>query len=890
LGAYAHQDVPFEKLVEELQPVRDTRRTPLFQVMFTLQNVPVDTGAGSSPGQGALAIQPLEVEGGTEKFELTLALARTPSGFEGELSYATDLFDAATLQRMGEQLRLLLEGIAANPEQRVSALPLLSDAERTRVLVSFNDTAVPYPSDATVHALFAAQAARTPDAVALDFEGQRLTYRQLEARSNQLARKLREAGVGPGVLAGLSTERSLEMVVAILATLKAGGGYLPLDTTYPRERLAFMVEDARPAVVLSQRKLADRLPARARVLVLEDVLASLDGVSEDALDSGVGAEAPAYVMYTSGSTGRPKGVLVPHRGIVRLVQGANYARFGPEETFLQLAPISFDASTFELWGALLHGSRLVIFPPQAPSLRELARFLSAQAISTLWLTTALFDQMMAQHPEALDGVRQLLTGGEVMPVARARQRLERGQSLVNAYGPTESTTFATCYSLSSVEQLGASVSIGTPIANTTVYLLDAHLRPVPVGVRGELYIGGDGLALGYLHRPELTTERFIPNPFSSVPGARLYRTGDVARWLPDGRIEFSGRADTQVKLRGFRIEPGEIEAALLLHPRVREAVVVVREDVPGDKRLVAYAVSQADQALDAMALREHLLARVPEYMVPSAFVTLEALPLSPNGKVDRKALPTPEAPASREDAYVAPSSPTEELLASLWAEVLHVARVGARDNFFELGGHSLLATQVISRIRDTFRVELPLRDLFEAPTVNALAARIDAAVRAGQGLQAPPLVPVSRTGALPLSFAQQRLWFLDQLEPGSSAYNIPSALRLTGFLDLTALERAFTELVRRHEALRTTFVATEGQPAQVIFEPVDFPLATIDLTVLPAGSRDAEAHQLAAQELQRPFSLAHGPLLRAMLLRLDAEEHVLVLTMHHIVSDGWSMG
>nr|WP_225937950.1 non-ribosomal peptide synthetase [Myxococcus sp. RHSTA-1-4] len=890
LGAYAHQDVPFEKLVEELQPARDTRRTPFFQVMFTLQNVPMDTAAGSGQGQGALAIRPLEVEGGTEKFELTLALTRTPSGFEGVFSYATDLFDAATIQRMSEQLRLLLEGIAANPGQRVSELPLLSELDRARVLVSFNDTAVSYPREATVHALFSAQAARTPDAVALDFEGQRMTYRQLEARSNQLARRLREAGVRPGVLAGLSSERSLEMVVAMLATLKAGGGYLPLDTSYPRERLAFMVEDARPAVVLAQRKLTDRLPAGARVLVLEDMLASLDGVSTDAVDSAVGPETPAYVMYTSGSTGRPKGVLIPHRGIVRLVMGATYVHFGPEETFLQLAPISFDASTFELWGALLHGSRLVIYPPQTPSLHELARFISSNAISTLFLTTALYDQMMAQHPESLDGVRQLLAGGEVMPVARVHQRLERGRSLLHVYGPTESTTFATCDEITSASQVGATASIGRPIANTTVYLLDGHLRPVPMGVRGELYLGDDGLALGYLHRPELTAERFVPDPFSSVPGARMYRTGDVARWLPDGRLEFSGRADTQVKLRGFRIEPGEIESALLQHPGVREAVVAVREDVPGDKRLVAYAVPQPGQPLEAKALREHLAARVPEYMVPSAFVTLEALPLSPTGKVDRKALPVPETSASSEDSYVAPSTPTEELLASLWAEVLHVARVGARDDFFELGGHSLLATQVISRIRDTFHVELPLRDLFEAPTLAALAARVDAAVRRGHGLQAPPLVPVPRTGALPLSFAQQRLWFLDQLEPGSSAYNIPSALRLMGVLDLKALERAFTELVRRHESLRTTFVATDGQPTQVIFPPVDFPLGTVDLTELPAGEREAEAHQLAEQELRRPFNLAHGPLLRAMLMRLADTEHVLVLTMHHIVSDGWSMG
>ncbi|MBZ4423371.1 condensation domain-containing protein, partial [Myxococcus sp. RHSTA-1-4] len=425
-------------------------------------------------------------------------------------------------------------------------------------------------------------------------------------------------------------------------------------------------------------------------------------------------------------------------------------------------------------------------------------------------------------------------------------------------------------------------------ANTQVYLLDGNGQPVPVGVRGELYIGGQGLALGYLHRPELTAERFVPNPFSSVPGARMYRTGDVARWLPDGRIEFFGRADTQVKLRGFRIEPGEIESALLQHPMVREAAVIAREDVPGDKRLVAYVVPH-DDAPDSKTLRDFLQGRLPEYMVPSAFVALEALPVTPNGKLDRAALPAPEASASREDTFVAPSTPTEQLLAGLWAEVLHITQVSAQDDFFELGGHSLLATQVISRVRDTFKVELPLRDLFEASTLTALAARIDSAVSAGHGLHVPPMLPVPRTEALPLSFAQQRLWFIDRLEPGSALYNILTPVRLKGPLDVASLERAFTALVGRHEALRTTFGTVDGQPVQVIAPPSGFTLPVVDLTHLPTEAREIEARRLTAEESQRPFDLARGPLLRATLLRLDAADHVLLLTMHHIVSDGWSM-
>ncbi|MFP2934335.1 non-ribosomal peptide synthetase, partial [Pyxidicoccus sp. 3LG] len=577
----------------------------------------------------------------------------------------------------------LLEAAVAHPERRLRDLSFVSQAERTQVLSSFNDTAVALPPEATVHALFSAQASRTPDAVAVEFDGQLLSYRELDARSSQLAHHLRSLGVRPGSFVAVCLERGLHLPTALLAVLKAGAAFAPLDPSYPAERLAFMLGDTGAPVLLTQDHLADQLPSRGELLVtLEEVEPLLSGYPTHAPATDVGSEAPAYVMYTSGSTGQPKGVWVPHRGIVRLVMASSFIHFGPEETFLQLAPISFDASTLELWGALLHGSRLVVFPAHTPTLEELARFLTNHSVSTLWLTAALFDQMMAQHPESLDGVRQLLAGGDILPVARVRQRLERGHVLINGYGPTESTTFAACYPMTSVEQVGASVSIGRPIANTQVYLLDGNGQPVPVGVRGELFIGGEGLALGYLHRPELTAERFVPNPFAATPGARMYRTGDLARWLPDGRIEFFGRADTQLKLRGFRIEPGEIESALLQHPLVREVTVIAREDIPGDKRLVAYAVPEEGESLDAKALRDFLQSRLPEYMVPSAFVTLEALPLSPNGKVDRKALPAPEASASREDTFVAPSTPTEQLLATVWAEVLHLDKVGAQDDFF----------------------------------------------------------------------------------------------------------------------------------------------------------------------------------------------------------------
>ncbi|HEX5746349.1 MAG TPA: amino acid adenylation domain-containing protein, partial [Archangium sp.] len=882
LGAYAHQDVPFEKLVEALQPERDMSRSPLFQVLFTVQNPP--TLELAAPG---LKLSSLTSEGDTAKFDLALTLVETDQGFTSELEYNTDLYEASTVQRMLGHLHVLLEGIAAAPERQVRELPLLGDSERRQLLVDWNATRVDYPHESTIPSLFEAQVERAPDSVAVEYQGQTLTYRQLNSRSNQLAHHLRQLGVGPEVRVGLCLERSLELVVGILGVLKAGGTYVPFDPSYPADRLSFMLQDTGVKVILTQSHLANALPTRDALFIRLD--ADWEQVRvhpESNPSSGPSAGNTAYVMYTSGSTGRPKGVCVPHRGVVRLVQGSTFIDMGPQEVFLQLAPISFDASTLELWGSLLHGAKLVIYPAGTPSLDELGTALVRSGITTLWLTAALFEQMQATQPHALRGVRQLLAGGDVLPVGRVKERLSHGGLLVNGYGPTENTTFTCCYPMSEVSQVGHTVSIGRPISSTQVYLLDAWMQPVPVGVAGELYAGGDGLASGYLHRPELTAEKFIPHPFSSEPGARLYRTGDLARYLPDGRIEFLGRIDNQVKVRGFRIELGEVESVLAQHPQVRETVVVVREDVPGDKRLVAYVVAN-DAAPEASALRSWMKERLPEYMVPPAYVVMEALPLSPNGKVDRKSLPAPE---QAQTEYVAPRNETERLLAQLWSEVLGVARVGIHDSFFDLGGHSLLATQLLSRLRATFQVELPLRSLFEATSIAALALKLEEALRAGQGVQAPPLTRVSREGSLPLSFAQQRLWFLDQLQPGSSFYNIPTAVRLEGALDVPALERALHELVRRHESLRTTFHTHQGQPVQVISADGSLLLQVEDLRSLPSAEREAEAQRRTLAYALRPFDLGRGPVLRALLLRLDEHQHVLVLTMHHIVSDGWSMG
>ncbi|MFY0565971.1 non-ribosomal peptide synthase/polyketide synthase [Archangium lansingense] len=859
-----------------------SRGTSLFDSLLVFENYPLDASLEGSPSS-------LQVSGlqGFEHTNYPLTLSVLPgAALRLRAVYDSPRFEPASMQRLLEHWRSALLALAS--ASRVDEVSLLSEAERHQVLVQWNDTSADFPAEACIHHLFEQQVALRPDAIAVEFGDQRLTYRQLEARSNQLARLLRAHGVGPDVLVALSLERSLELIISLLAILKAGGAYLPLDASYPAQRLAFMLEDASPLLLLTSRALLPQIPLPAPISTLLVDEVNLEGLSPAPLASGVTSRNLAYVDFTSGTTGRPKGVAIEHRSVLRLFHGIHYAHLGPEETFLLIAPISFDASTLELWGPLLFGGRLVVFPPQSPSDMELlSQTLTRHKVTTLHLTAGLFSQVVEHKPDCLRGLRQLLTGGDVVSAPHVRRVLASlGIPVTACYGPTESTLFTSCFRMSRPEQVGSAVPIGSPIANTQVYLLDASFQPVPAGVPGELYIGGDGLARGYLSRPELTAERFLPNPFGA-PGTRLYRTGDLARWRPDGVLEFLGRDDKQVKVRGYRIELSEVESALLAHPFVREAVAIVREDVPGDKRLVAYVVASPAQALDAGTLRSFLQQRLPEFMLPSAFVHLDALPLTSNAKVDRKALPAPDGALSSTAEYVAPRSETEQRLASLWCEVLRVQRVGLHDNFFTLGGHSLLATQVISRIRAAFDVELPLRSLFETPTLEALARAIETTTRSTPAL--PPLRPVSRQQPLPLSFAQQRLWFLDQLVPDSALYNMPAPLRLEGTLDTVALECSLSELLRRHEVLRTTFPSDSGQPLQVIAPPAPIALERTDLSALPAHEREAEARRLLEEESRKPFSLARGPLLRALLLKLSDTEHMLLLNMHHIISDGWSM-
>ncbi|MBZ4423334.1 non-ribosomal peptide synthetase, partial [Myxococcus sp. RHSTA-1-4] len=894
LGAYAHQDVPFERLVEELQPTRDMSRGPLFQVTFALQNTPMSPARGTG-----LVLRPLEVENPTIKFELEMILAETPEGLRGSLRYNTDLFEHATALRMAEHFRVLVEALVSRPEAPLASVSLLSGAERQQVLVDWNATAMDFPRDTCVHQRVEEQARRTPDAVAVESDGARLTYRELDARANQVAHGLLHRGVRSGDRVALCVQRSPEMVVGLLGILKAGAAYVPLAPDYPRERLAFMLQDCRARVLLTQRELAGLLPEGTDVVCLDSGEAPRSLEETLAPSVTVPPESPAYVIYTSGSTGQPKGVVIPHGALANHMAWFLSA-FGitAGDRVLQKTPLSFDASVWECWASLMVGAPLVLAPPEAH--RDPAALVACvvrQRITHLQVVPSML-RFMLEEEGLLNAthLRWLFCGGEALATelaTRMRARLPQTR-LVNLYGPTETTIDATSAAATG-QETGATVPVGRPVANTRVYVLDGHLRPVPPGAPGELFIGGAQLAHGYLGQPALTAERFVPDPYSAAAGERLYRTGDRVRWLRDGTLEYLGRQDSQVKVRGFRIEPGEVEAAVRAHAAVRDAVVMVREDAPGQQRLVAYVVPAREGATGpvpgAAELREWLRERMPEYMVPSAFVTLEALPLTPNGKVDRKALPVPEAALPEGGgAPVAPRDPTEELLAGLFARVLRVERVGIHDSFFERGGHSLLATQLASRVRAAFGVDLPLRTFFEAPTVASLAPRISAA-RSAQAAGVPALVPVPRTGPLPLSFAQQRLWVIDQIEPGNTAYNLPTALSILGDLDVAALEKAFTALVERHESLRTLFAVQGDEPEQRILPSSDFRLTVVDLEdTVPAAERRARAEQLAAEETRRPFDLERGPLMRASLLRLDAREHVLVVTMHHIVSDGWSMG
>jgi amino acid adenylation domain-containing protein len=883
LSAYAHQDLPFERLVEELHPERDLSRSPLFQVMFSLDPV---WGSELAPGLGC---ELLRIDTGTAKFDLSLFLSDEDGGLTALLEYASDLFDPATVARLGRSFLDLASGLTdKGAGLRISELPLLGAGELWQILGEWNEPAFWPPTDACLHDLVAAQAERTPSAVAViggSGGTERLTYRDLGARAGELARLLAALGVAPEVRVGVCLPRTPALVVTLLGILEAGGVYVPLDPSYPRERLKFMLEDAGATVIVTESALADRLPpSRAHVLRLDGA----PGASEIAPAATPTRAIPgnlAYLIYTSGSTGRPKAVAIEHRSAMAFIQWAQGV-FDPAElaSVLAATSISFDLSVFELFVPLASGGQ-VILAENALALPELPAAGEVVLVNTV--PSAMTELVRAGALPA--GVRSVNLAGEPLKGSLAQALYASGVERVrNLYGPSEDTTYSTF----EVVEKGSrrEPTIGRPIAGTWARLLDPDLRLVPVGARGEIYLGGAGLARGYLGRPELTAERFVPDPLANESGGRLYRTGDLGRYLPDGRIEYLGRLDHQVKVRGFRIELGEIEAALLAHPGVREAVVVALGEPGGDRSLAAWFVASGEPAPTAADLRAHLRGRLTEPMVPAHLMRLDRLPLTPNGKVDRKALPMPEKEAPRSSSSTDSTDPVTELLAGIWAEVLDLDEPpGANANFFELGGHSLLATRVVSRVRAALGVELPLRAIFAAPTVKALAAVLSGMT--ARDTTATPIERAPERSGLPLSFAQQRLWLLDRLEPGSPVYNLALAYRVRGPLEPAFLERALGEVVRRHEVLRTTFEvpAGSGEPRLSVAAPGPFSLPRVDLAGLPLPIRAAAAERLTGEEAAQPFDLAAGPLFRALLLTAGAAENILLVTMHHIAGDGWSL-
>lgn len=863
--AYQRQSYPFARLLGDIGRAPEEGHPPLFDVVVRAEGL-----HGECRGAG-------------RRVDITLKAAG--EGHALELAYDASRLRRDSVLALGRTVLELLHSGLREPGGAVGDLEWLDPDERGRVLALAQGRAVDHGRTATVDRLFAEQARRTPDAIALAYPGARLSYRELDERANRLAHHLRGRGLTPEMLVGVYLERSAELVVALLAILKAGGAYLPLDPAYPAARLAAMLEDGDAGMVVTSRALAAALPrAAARVVDLDAERSAIDAAPPSPVAPATTPDSLAYVMYTSGSTGRPKGIAIPHRGIVRLVRETDYVRIGPEDVIAQVANTSFDASTFEVWGALLHGARLAGIPTEialAPA--ELPAALRAAGITTIFITTALFHQIAREAPSLFPALRDVLVGGEALDAGVIRGLLGEAPParLLNAYGPTENTTFSTWHLIERVDPGALSVPIGRPIAGSQAYVLDDRMRPCPVGMIGELYVGGDGLARGYRRAPALTAERFVPDPFSARPGARLYRTGDLARLLPSGDIDFIGRADGQVKIRGFRIELGEIEAALVARLGAREAVVVVREDSPGIKRLVAYVALPPGEARTTRQCRDELRAVLPDYMLPSQVVCLERLPLNPNGKVDRRALPAPARERAEDEGEprAAPATKAEEVLPRIWAEVLGTDWVGPNENFFELGGDSIRSIQIIARAHEE-GIELTPKQMFEHQTIAELA-RV-AAVSEGSGSAEEALA-----GPFPLAPPQRR--FFEEERPAPNHYNSAILVQPRAALDPAALERAVGWLFEHHDALRLRFQrGASGWQQEVAPWDGRAPLEVRDLSGVPEeGRRSALAREM--EEVQRSLDLERGPVARFVYFKLGAAEGGrLFFVPHHLVMDGVS--
>jgi len=930
LDAYAHQDLPFEHLVEQLHPQRTLSHSPLVQVMLVLRNTPE-----TELKLPNVKVTPLNSDFSTAKFDLTVYLDDQREEITGSIEYNTDLFNPDRIHQMAEHFCTLLRSIVANPDRAISDLALLSEKESRQILFEWNDLPAAYPQ-VCAHQLFEQQVERTPGAIAAIFEGEQLNYGELNCRANRVAHHLLSLGAVPGHIVGIAVERSLDMLIGVLGILKTGAACLPLDCSYPQDRLAFMLEDSGALAVLTQAHLAANLPpTRARVVQMDTDRERIAEKSDGNLPATADPENAVYVIYTSGSTGRPKAVLLPHRVLVNLVEW-HRASGSHSASVLQFASLIFDVSFQEIFSTLALGATLVLTPEQVrKDVRALGKLIEQHRVERFHLPVIVLQKLaeeFCEDPRPLLSLREFMVGGEQLQITPSIVKLFsrlKDCALYNHYGPSE-THVVTSFLLPDDSKTWPSLPpLGRPIANSQMYVLDRHLHPAPVGVPGELYIAGDCLAHGYLKRPALTAERFFSNPFSLQPGARMYKTGDLVRYLPNKNIEFLGRNDFQVKIRGMRIELGEIEVELSRHAKVQDAVVTVRQEGP-EKRLAAYIVPQPGQQLSPKELRAFLKELLPEHMVPAYIVVLEKFPLTPSGKVDRLSLPVPANDSELEPDYAAPQTAVEKVLAGIFADVLGRQNVGATDNFFDLGGHSLLATQVASRIYEAFQIELPVRKIFEEPTVAGLTLSIlessaerqriertaellielsepknqpslapDVSLKQSSGSSTPPDVTPEMTHdqiferkvlrSAPLSFSQQRLWFLDQFEPQSPLYLLPAALRLKGPLNVKALEQSLNEIVRRHEAMRTTFGMANDGPVQLIHEPRDWKMAFTDLENFPEQEREDIAASLVRQEMETPIDLVQGPLFRTQLLRLAHDDHILIETMHHIVSDGWSM-
>ncbi|WP_122841837.1 non-ribosomal peptide synthetase, partial [Pseudomonas viridiflava] len=856
---------------------------PLFNTLLNYRHSAAHKAADNATVQAWQGIEVLNAEE-RSNYPLTLSVDDLGEGFSFTAQATPGIEPQRICDYLHEALTHVILALEQQPDTDMTQLAILPAAERQELLSVFNDTRRDYPRKQPVHRLFEQRAARHPDRVAAEHGQRSMTYGELNGQANRLAHYLIEQGIAPDDHVAIVLPRSMELLIGQLAVSKCAATFVPLDVNAPAERQSYMLDDCQAVCVLTRSTAA--INAATRRIDLDNLDLNGQPSHDPALAQAQGSDTAAYVMYTSGSTGAPKGVRVPHRGIARLVLNNGYADFNEHDRIAFASNPAFDASTMEVWGALLNGGQLCVVDHETlvDPVRFSALLIDAR-ISVLFITTALFNQYVQQIPQALQGLRLLLSGGERADPASYRTLLSQAQGLrlFNGYGPTETTTFAAVCEVSAICEGDESVPIGRPIGNTSIYVLDAHQRLAPKGVTGELYIGGDGVALGYLNRPELSVEKFLVDPFSDEPGAMMYRTGDLGRWMEDGQLECLGRNDDQVKIRGFRIELGEIVSCLHQLPGIGETVVLAREDEPGNVRLVAYYTShEEDTLLAPEQMRAHLQASLPDYMVPTAFIELKTLPLTANGKLDRRALPKPERSALFGVSYEAPEGEFEVALAEIWAEVLQVERVGRHDHFFDLGGHSLLAMRMVSQVRQQLGVELPLGELFALGELAAVAAALSGVARS----ELPSILPVKRDQPMPLSFAQQRLWFLAQMDGGNEAYNIPMALSLEGALDVTALTRALARIVERHETLRSRFVAS-GDSAQVLFvpTPADARLLVEDIRHAPL-SLDA----CLRAEAVAPFDLAHGPLIRARLLQVADERHVLLLTVHHIVADGWSMG